>query len=129
MTHILIIESHPEVRRLLERMVCRLGHEPVIATAPAMPLLQDIELVIVEPSDPASALLAEQVQLSDPLLPIICASVFTDPQVDVAFSSCLLKPFTVDDLAAAIMHALRQSHEQPHATAGAAAPAEGDLAA
>ena len=62
MTQILIVESHPEVRRLLERMVRRLGHEPVIATAPAMPLLKDIELVIVELSDPTSALLAEQVQ-------------------------------------------------------------------
>jgi two-component SAPR family response regulator len=110
-------------------MVRRLGHEPVIATALAMPVLQDIDLVIVEPSDPTSALLAEQVQLSDPPIPIICLSVLAEPQVDLTFSSRLLKPFIAADLTAAITRALRQSHEQPHATAGAAAPAEGDLAA
>jgi hypothetical protein len=63
------------------------------------------------------------VQLSDPLLPIICASVLADPQVRVAFSSCLLKPFIAADLAAAITRALLQSREQPHATAGAPAKA------
>ncbi|HEV3323672.1 MAG TPA: hypothetical protein VG147_15965 [Solirubrobacteraceae bacterium] len=62
--------------------------------------------MIVEPSDPTSALLAEQTQVSDPLIPIICASVLADPQVHVAFGSCLLKPFTAADLAAAITRAL-----------------------
>jgi hypothetical protein len=131
MTRILIIESHQQVRQLLERMVCRLDHEPVIAAAPTVPALENIDLVIVEPCDAVSALLAEKIQLAEPLIPIICVSVLAEPPVNLAFSSRLLKPFIAADLAAAVTRALLQSHKQPRATAAAPAKAalpESDLA-
>jgi CheY-like chemotaxis protein len=123
MKRILIIESHLQVRQLLERIVRALGYEPVVGTAPAMPALEDIELVIVEPCDPPSARLAEKIQLADPLIPIICVSVLAEPQVDLVLDSCLLKPFIVADLAAAITRALLRSHERPHAMPGASVSA------
>jgi hypothetical protein len=94
--------------------------------------LENIDLVIVEPLEQASALLAEKIQLAEPLLPIICVSVLTEPRVNLAFNSRLVKPFIAADLAAAIARALPQGREQSHAIAGAPAKAvrrESDLAA
>jgi CheY-like chemotaxis protein len=114
MARILISESHPQVQRMLTRMLARLGHEPVVASTPMIQEgLQSIDLLLVEPADTASAQLARTSQLTDPLLPIICVSVLASPQIDVVFSACLHKPFFADDLATAINHALAQ---QPRAS-------------
>jgi DNA-binding NtrC family response regulator len=110
MARVLISESHVKVSRLLQRMVRELGHEARVADAtPTAEDLAGTGLLIVEPADPRCALLAKTVQTLDPGLPILCVSVLDSSQVDMAFCAFLSKPFTFEQLAAAIEQALAQS--------------------
>ena len=115
MARILINEPHPEVRRLLTRMVLRLGHEPVARTEMTPNYLNGIDLVIVEPAAPLGALMAKATRRLDPSLPIVCASVATPPQIGVQFSAWLLKPFTQAQLAHAIENVLAGDDAFPSA--------------
>jgi DNA-binding NtrC family response regulator len=110
MARILISESHDEVRRLLERMVTRLGHEAIVfrVTVPQQPTYADV--LVVEPATPVGAVHAQAMSMVDPSLPIICASVIAPPpelaQLGVLFAASLVKPFTLEQLGAAIEEAL-----------------------
>jgi DNA-binding NtrC family response regulator len=110
MARILISESHDDVRRLLERMVLRLGHEPVAVRAPTPQQLTSADVFLVEPAAPIGAVLAQAAHLIDPTLPLICASVTAPPpelaELGISFTATLVKPFTLDQLAAAIERAL-----------------------
>lgn len=110
MARILISESHREVQRLLQRMLTRLGHEPVVVDVPGTNQLRSADILIVEPVDPVGAALSQAASLARPSLPLICASV-TEPsaalaELGVVFSACLTKPFTIKQLEAAIDQAL-----------------------
>ncbi len=111
MARILISESHAEVRRLLERMVVRLGHEPVAVRAPTPQQLTSADVFVLEPADPIGAVLAQAAHLIDPTLPLICASVTAPPselaELGISFTATLVKPFTLEQLGAAIERALR----------------------
>jgi len=113
MARILISEPHEDVRRLLERMVARLGHEPVAVGAPTTQQLTsaDADVFIVEPAAPIGAVLARAARLIDPSLPLICASVAAPPpelaDLGIVFAAALLKPFTLEQLGEAIDMALR----------------------
>lgn len=106
MARILISESHPEVRKLLIRMVSTLGHEPVCAHAPRPGFLDGVDVVLVEPATPSGAVLAYATQLIDPEMPIVCVTVAPDPEINVAFAAILVKPFTLLGLGCAIQLAL-----------------------
>jgi DNA-binding NtrC family response regulator len=110
MAQILISESQNDVRRLLERMVTRLGHEPVFARVPASAQLQSADVLVVEPSAPTGAVLAQTACIVNPALPLICASVTGPPpelaELGVEFAASLVKPFTAEQLGAAIDRAL-----------------------
>jgi DNA-binding NtrC family response regulator len=110
MAQVLINESHPDVRRLLERMVARLGHEPVAATAPTPQQLREADVFVLEPADPVGAVLAQAARLVDPSMPLVCVSVQAPPaeleEFGVVFAAALLKPFTLERLDAAILCAL-----------------------
>jgi CheY-like chemotaxis protein len=110
MAQILISESHRDVRRLLERMLTRLGHEPIMVRTPDTEHLMSADAIIVEPVESVGALLAQAASIARPSLPLICASV-TEPAAELAelgvnFSACLIKPFTTKELEAAIDQAL-----------------------
>ncbi len=116
MARILISEPHEDVRRLLERMVARLGHEPVAVGGPTPHQLTSADVFgadvfIVEPAAPIGAALARAARLIDPLLPLICASVAAPPpeltELGIVFAAALLKPFTLEQLGEAIDRALR----------------------
>lgn len=110
MTQVLISESHTAVRRLLQRMVCELGHDPRIADAPPTPEeLHEAGLLIVEPADPGSARLAESVHAAAPALPILCVSVLDCSQVNIACNGFLCKPFTFEQFADAVQRLLVRS--------------------
>lgn len=110
MTEVLISESHVAVRRLLQRLVRELGHDPRIADAPlTLEELHEAGLLIVEPADPGNARLAESVHAIAPALPILCVSVLDCAQVDIAFSEFLCKPFTFEQFAEAVQRALMRS--------------------
>lgn len=109
MAQVLISESHVEVRRLLQRMIRKLGHEPQVAEAPTAENLEGVGLLIVEPADPKGALLAKTAQTLAPGLPILGVSVLDSSQVDITFSTFLCKPFSFEQLADAVEQALEQS--------------------
>jgi len=110
MAQILISEPDPDVRRLLERMVSMLGHEPISVIVPAAQDLTDADVFIVEPFEPLGAVLAQAASIAVPELPLICASVAPPPsgltELGVVFAACLLKPFDLDALGEAIEDAL-----------------------
>jgi hypothetical protein len=111
MARILISEPHDDVRRLLERMVIRIGHEPILARVPVSEQLQGIDLLVVEPAAPTGVALAQAARIVDPTLPLICASVEAPPadlaELGVVFAAALLKPFTVEQFSDAIEDVLR----------------------
>jgi DNA-binding NtrC family response regulator len=111
MARILISESHDDVRRLLERMVTRLGHEPIAARSPTPQQLTSADVFILEPAAPIGAVLAQAAHLIDPTLPLICASVTAPPpelaELGISFTATLVKPFTLQQLGGAIELALR----------------------
>jgi DNA-binding NtrC family response regulator len=111
MARILISEPHDDVRRLLERMVTRLGHEPIAVRAPTPQQLTSADAFVLEPTAPIGAVLAQAAHLIDPSLPLICASVTAPPlelaELGISFTATLVKPFTFEQLSAAIERALR----------------------
>jgi hypothetical protein len=111
MARILISEPHEDVRRLLERMLARLGHEPIAVRMPTPEQLMSADALIVEPAAPIGAVLAQAAPLVDPALPLICASVTAVPveltELGVVFAASLVKPFTAEQLDAAIALSLR----------------------
>jgi CheY-like chemotaxis protein len=122
MPRILISEPHDDVRRLLERMVTRLGHEPILVRVAACEQaapeqLQSADVLVVEPAAPTGVLLAQAARIVNPALPLICASVEAPPtelaDLGVVFAATLLKPFTAQQLGDAIeaaLHAQRALH-------------------
>jgi hypothetical protein len=131
MARILISESHDEVRRLLERMVTRLGHKPILIRVPVPQQLTFADVLVVEPAAPVGAVLAQAMCLINPSLPIICASVAAPPpelaELGVVFAASLVKPFTLEQLGAAIEEALLTGAHNGHRPRQD--PRSGDLAA
>jgi CheY-like chemotaxis protein len=117
MLRILISEPHEDVRQLLVRMVGRLGHEPVSMTVPVPEQLTNADILLVEPASPVGAVLAQAASIAVPALALICASVSAPPteltELGVQFDAFLVKPFTIDQLDAAIEQALRTRRHDP----------------
>jgi CheY-like chemotaxis protein len=111
MARILISESDDEARRLLEEMVARLGHEPIAVRAPTPQQLTSVDVFVIEPDDPIGVVLAQAAHLIDPSLPLVCASVTVPAselaELGVEFVATLVKPFTIEQLGAALELALR----------------------
>ena len=124
MARILISESHDDVRRMLERMVARLGHEPILVGVPAPRQLTEADVLVVEPAAPIGAVLAQAACIVDPFLPIVCASVTAPPpdlgELGVVFAAWVVKPFTSEQLGAALDRALRagRAHRGRRCTRG-----------
>lgn len=114
MARILISEPHDDVRRLLERMLLRLGHEPIAVVVPAPELLTSADVLLVEPAAPVGAALAQAANIVNPSLPLICASVTSPPselsKLGIDFAATLVKPFTSQQLRGAIDQALSSRH-------------------
>jgi hypothetical protein len=110
MARTLISEPNEVDRRLLEGMLRRLGHEPLLITMPTLALGLDADLFIVEPEAPGGGILAQALHIANPSLPMICASVSVPPwelcQLGVVFADSLIVPFTLGQLRAAIELAL-----------------------
>lgn len=111
MARILVCEPHEELLRLLERMISRLGHEPIAVAIPGAEHLTSADVLILEPASPVGAVFAQAASLAVPELPLICASVASPPrelaELEVHFAASLVKPYTLEQLRAAIEQALR----------------------
>ncbi|HEV3034443.1 MAG TPA: hypothetical protein VGX72_06605 [Solirubrobacteraceae bacterium] len=116
MARIMVSEPRDDVRRMLVRMLERLGHEPVVVTVPAPEQLLGVQALVVEPAAPIGAVLAQAVRLIDPSLPLICASVTAPPpelaELGVVFAAVLVKPFTAQQLGDAIARSLSARKRQ-----------------
>jgi DNA-binding response OmpR family regulator len=107
MASILLLESDPDVRRLLLLLLADLGH-----TAAAIELEQDVpagtDLLLLDPTSRIHLEQARRARAENPALPVICMSFLqeegrflrTGPLVH------LQKPFTADELDAAVRLAL-----------------------
>jgi DNA-binding NtrC family response regulator len=120
MARILISEPDHQVRRLLERMVTRLGHEAVAVRVPGPEHLTGADVFVVEPAATLGSVLALAASIADPTLPIVCASVAAPPpalaELGVVFAASLVKPYSIEQLDAAIERALlarRERREHP----------------
>jgi len=115
---VLICEPHPEVRELLQRIVVRLGHEPLLEDA----RLQMVDAILLEPAHAPSVERARAFRAVDGDTPIVCTSIeFPDAgsrRLDpVAF---LIKPFALPDLERALGEALAKSNGDGKGTSPAA---------
>jgi CheY-like chemotaxis protein len=110
MAQILISEPDDAVRWLLERMVSRLGHEPVMVRVPSPDHLERADALLVEPTATLGVVLAQAASIAKPSLPIICSSGRGPApelaMLGVVFAACLVKPFTLQQLKEAIDKAL-----------------------
>jgi hypothetical protein len=129
----MISEPHPDVHRLLERMIARAGDEPVVADTPTPAKLRSVDVLVVETAAPGGAMLAQLARAASPSLQIVCASVAV-PSRELAeivdFAGALVKPYTAEQLMAIIDQALPESASAAAASAtdtvdmGASAPAK-----
>jgi CheY-like chemotaxis protein len=112
MRRIMISEPHPAVRRLLGRMVSSLGHEPVVVegASPTPARLRSADVLLVEPAAPAGASLARTARAANPAVAIVCAGAPAPgaelPQLHPNLIASLAKPFTIEQLDAALQRAL-----------------------
>jgi hypothetical protein len=98
------------VRQMLERMVESLGYEPVIAELTAQEQLASADMLLVEPVAPLGVTLAQAAHFAEPPVPIVCASLMAPPaafaELGIELAGALRKPFSSQQLDAAIMRAL-----------------------
>jgi hypothetical protein len=113
---VLICEPHAEVRALLGHVVTRLGFEPVYADAHSggAPDDADVDVLLVEPADPAALSTARAFRLRRRELPIICASIYPDlPGAErLRPLAYLMKPFALIDLERALLAAVENAVAQ-----------------
>ena len=113
---ILVVEPHAEVRALLGHVVERLGHEPVFPSGRRGEVLprEDVDVLLVEPADPAARTAVEHLCGRRRELPVVCASIYPDfePLRGVRPFAYLIKPFGLGELERALSAAV-QSIAQP----------------
>jgi DNA-binding response OmpR family regulator len=114
---ILIFEPHADISALLELVVRRLGHEPVVVDGVMEPT-EEVDAAVIEPGDGSGLPLARQ--LYERHVPVVFASIFPADQELLALDpvSYLIKPFALYELEAALGEALAtvEPPVQPHAT-------------
>jgi hypothetical protein len=108
MARILISDPDDSTLRSIEGMLTRLGHAAAAVSAPVPGWIVDADLFVVDPTGPLGGVLAKAAHISDPTLPIVCASAGPPPHIDVPFTAWLAKPFTAEGLGAAIELGLAQ---------------------
>ena len=107
---ILVLEPHAEVRALLAHVVERLGHEAVFPSGHRGEVLPDgdVDVLLLEPADPAARTMAERLRRRQRELPIVCASIYPDfePLESLRPFAYLIKPFGLNELERALCAAV-----------------------
>jgi CheY-like chemotaxis protein len=106
MASILVLEGDPDVRRLLLIVLAQLDH-----TATALDGHDDVpegaDLLLLDPVPPKHVERARRIRAEAPGLPVICMSFLAkDASLGDGPLFHLQKPFTTEELGAAIEHAL-----------------------
>ena len=116
MARILIFEPHADISALLELVVRRLGHEPVVVDDLAE-VTDDFDAAVIEPGDGSGLPVARS--LHERNVPVIFTSIFPADQELMALAPVryLVKPFALFDLEKALGAALAavEAPITPHA--------------
>jgi CheY-like chemotaxis protein len=112
---ILIVEPHVDIRALLELVVRRLGHEPMVWDG-SDPELLEADAAVIEPGEGPGLTLARRLRALD--VPVLFTSIFPADHdaLELQPSAYLVKPFPLYALENALDAALA-----PEITAHAAA--------
>jgi CheY-like chemotaxis protein len=107
MARILVADTNPAMRRLLELRLARLGHEALPWDGDD-PGDADVDLAIVETADVEALALARALRRARPELPIVVSSSRgrSLETASLAPAAHLLKPYALSRLAAALDVAL-----------------------
>jgi DNA-binding response OmpR family regulator len=116
---VMISDPHPAVRRMLVRMVTRLGYEPIVINdADAHPTpaqLRSVDALLVELASPTALALARTARAANPALAIIGEEAVAPGQEGVwskatAPADYLAKPFTSEQLDIALERLFEPIH-------------------
>jgi DNA-binding response OmpR family regulator len=101
---ILIVEPHADIRALLELVIRRLGHEPVVHTGRAE--APDVDAAVIEPGEGDGLSLARSLKKAG--VPLLFTSIFPAGRemLELEPSAYLVKPFPLYALEAALTGAL-----------------------
>ena len=117
----LISENSADVCQLLVTGVARMGHESVAVHSIDRGLVERADVLLVEPGDGRSYLLAERVRSKRMDLPIICISIYPPSAKSRLLQPVahLVKPITLAGLRTAIETALGRLPNPAHASSPA----------
>ena len=106
MARILIFEPHSDIRSLLEIVITRLGHEPVVGDVPG-DHLTNVDAAVIEPGEGDGLSLARRLRQKG--VPVVFTSVFpaAPEALDLSPSAYLVKPFPLYLLEQALTSAVR----------------------
>ena len=104
MARILIVEPHADIRSLLELVIRRLGHEPVVHTGGFEP--PDVDAAVIEPGEGNGLPLARTLRAAG--VPVLFTSIFPADRetLELQPAAYLVKPFPLYALEAALAIAL-----------------------
>jgi CheY-like chemotaxis protein len=105
---ILIVEPHPDVRALLELLVVRLGHEPILHDV-RDPSTVEVDAAVIEPGERPGLAVARLLRAGG--VPVVFVSIFPaeDDALELEPVAYLVKPFPVYALEQALGAALGSS--------------------
>jgi DNA-binding response OmpR family regulator len=108
MARVLLSESDPGVRGLLEAVLGRGGHEPLVLAGRRESELPEGDLLVAEPAYGDGLRHAQALRRRDPSLAIILVSILPPESAFLALApvSYLVKPFSVASLERAVRIAL-----------------------
>ena len=108
MARILIFEPHGDIRTLLEIVVTRLGHEPVLPATPGIPgdELGAVDAAVIDPGEGDGLSIARQLRRKG--VPVVFTSIFpAGPEtLGLAPTAYLVKPFALYSLEQALAAAV-----------------------
>jgi hypothetical protein len=105
---ILICEPHDDTVALLELVVRRLGHQPLVCVA-GDPDAFDVDAAVIEPGDDACMQMARQLRVRG--IPLLFTSIYPPEAetLELAPAAYLVKPFPLYALERALEAALAPS--------------------
>ena len=105
MARILICEPHDDICALLEVVVRRLGHEPVLSMNGEEDVLP-VDIAVIEPGEPVGMALARSLRTQG--VPVLFTSIYPpdNDALDLGPAAYLVKPFPLYALERALQNAL-----------------------
>jgi DNA-binding response OmpR family regulator len=103
---VLICEPHDDITALLELVVRRLGHDPVVCSDPSVDHI-GVDAAVIEPGEEEGMRIAHALRAKG--VPVLFTSIYPADDTTLALepSSYLVKPFPLYALERALENALR----------------------